>query len=168
MTSGVEPITYLWSWGDGTYDSIAYPHHTYDTAGYYTICLFIHDSAGCSDTLCHSYELQKPSSPNEIITVNVIPNIPSALQNINILKAWSVFPNPAHNTISINYTLSTASKVVISLYNVLGNRMHYETNAEQSGEQNKLIDISKLSNGIYVLQIQTGDQVVSRKIAVMN
>ena len=30
--SGITPIKYYWSWGDGTYDTIAYPSHTYSTA----------------------------------------------------------------------------------------------------------------------------------------
>ena len=44
--AGIPPLTYLWSWGDGTYDSTAFPSHTYSSAGYYIICLTITDSTG--------------------------------------------------------------------------------------------------------------------------
>ena len=37
--TGIGPVNYLWNWGDGSYDSIAYPGHTYANAGFYTICL---------------------------------------------------------------------------------------------------------------------------------
>src|SRR4029079_71137 len=39
MVSGAQPLNYVWSWGDGSYDSTAYPSHTYSVAGYYTLCL---------------------------------------------------------------------------------------------------------------------------------
>jgi hypothetical protein len=160
---------YLWSWGDGTYDTIPYPSHTYTDAGYYTICLYIEDSTGCTDSLCHSYELQKPSSENTIITVNVVPDIPVSVQNTNALQSWSVFPNPVQGTAFINYALAIPADVIIDLYDVLGNRVrHAVTSNEPAGEYNASMDLHKLSNGIYVLQIRAADQVVSQKIAVVN
>jgi len=48
---GTPPLSYLWNWGDGTHDTIAYPSHTYSAAGYYNICLTISDYTGCTNTL---------------------------------------------------------------------------------------------------------------------
>ena len=168
MSAGVPPLTYLWSWGDGTYDSIAYPTHTYANAGYYTICLYIQDSTGCTDSICNSYQLQKLSAENTIITVNVIQNIPSTVENTNVLQSWSVFPNPAQGSAFINYTLLLPAKVSIDLYDVLGNKVYrVEKGDELTGEYNAYIDTRKLSSGIYVLQIHAGNQVATQKIAVI-
>jgi PKD repeat protein len=54
-------LNYVWSFGDGTYDSAAFSNHTYP-AGVYTVCLTVADNAGiCSATVC------------DTITVNVTP-----------------------------------------------------------------------------------------------
>ncbi len=42
-----------WSFGDGTYSSEQFPVHTYQSGGYYEVCLTISDSSGsCQDTYC--------------------------------------------------------------------------------------------------------------------
>src|SRR5207244_7840426 len=75
MASGTSPLTYSWSWGDGSTDSVPFPSHTYDTAGFYAICLTISDASGCTDTFCNSYNLLKAS--NAMVEVNVIPSAPT-------------------------------------------------------------------------------------------
>lgn len=47
--------TYTWSFGDGTSSNLQYPTHTYATAGNYTVCLIVSDTAngGCSNTSCN-------------------------------------------------------------------------------------------------------------------
>src|SRR6185295_11018686 len=72
QASGSGPLDYLWSWGDGTYDSIAYPSHIYADSGFYTICLTIHDSTGCTDSICIDYNIQKISRENTIVKVDVV------------------------------------------------------------------------------------------------
>jgi PKD repeat protein len=41
----------LWSFGDGYYSDLENPWHSYDTAGYYEVCLQTYNDCG-SDTLC--------------------------------------------------------------------------------------------------------------------
>ncbi|HYV91399.1 MAG TPA: T9SS type A sorting domain-containing protein [Chitinophagales bacterium] len=169
---GVQPLTYYWSWGDGTYDSIAYPSHTYSAAGFYTICLTIHDTTGCTDSICIDYDVQKLSAENTIVKVDVvdsIPSIPTNIQNPNALLSWSVFPNPTSGNSFVNYSLSTPATVSIVLYDVLGNKLQQLVNGNQEqGEHNVTIDARKLANGVYVLQIRVGEQVAQEKIAVLH
>ncbi|MBS1683121.1 MAG: PKD domain-containing protein [Bacteroidetes bacterium] len=47
-------ISYTWMWGDQSYDTIATPSHTYDSAGYYNICVSVSDTLGCSASYCDS------------------------------------------------------------------------------------------------------------------
>ncbi|HYV93175.1 MAG TPA: T9SS type A sorting domain-containing protein [Chitinophagales bacterium] len=171
LALGNGSLTYLWSWGDGTYDSIAYPSHIYADSGFYTICLTIEDSTGCVDSMCIDYNIQKISRENTIVKVDVvdsIPSIPTAIENTNVLQSWSVFPNPASGNSFINYTLSTSATVSIALYDVLGNKLQQLVNGnKEQGEHNATIDARKLANGVYVLQIQAGEQVAEEKIVVM-
>src|SRR5262249_28239849 len=98
QSTGTPPLSYIWSWGDGTYDSIAYPSHTYATAGYYTICLSIEDSTGCFDSICIPYSIQKLSAENTIVKVDIVDSIsgaPTSVQHASLLQSVSIFPNPA-------------------------------------------------------------------------
>ena len=108
------------------------------------------------------------AAENTMLTVNVIPDIPADVQNVNVLKSWSVFPNPVAGTAFINYILTFPAKVSIDLYDVLGKQVYHSVNAdEQTGKYNAFIDTRKLSTGIYVLQIHADDQVASQKIAIV-
>jgi len=45
------PLTYLWSFGDGTYSSQAAPLHHYNEPGFYDVSVTIMTTSGCIDTL---------------------------------------------------------------------------------------------------------------------
>lgn len=168
--NGVPPINYLWNWGDGATDTSTYPSHTYDTAGFYTICLTITDSTGCSDSTCVGYELLKSEQMNIIITVDVVDSIPdvaTTIQNTNVLQSWSVFPNPASENVFVNYTLSILATVNIEVYDVLGNRLRQIVNDQEAGEYHSTIDVQKLPDGVYFLKIRAGDQRVSEKMVLL-
>src|SRR6185295_14485930 len=171
QASGSGPLDYLWSWGDGTYDSIAYPSHIYADSGFYTICLTIHDSTGCTDSICIDYNIQKISRENTIVKVDVvdsIPSIPTAIENTNVLQSWSVFPNPTSGNSFINYTLSTPANISIDLYDVLGNKLQQLVNSDQQeGEHNAALDTRKLASGVYLLQIRAGDQMAEQKVVFL-
>jgi len=47
-------LSYYWSFGDNTYDTIQNPHHSYNASGYYTVCLTISNNSGCQSTYCDS------------------------------------------------------------------------------------------------------------------
>ncbi len=47
-SSGLAPLTYLWSFGNGKTDTAKAPIYTFDTAGNYTIGLTVKNSKGCS------------------------------------------------------------------------------------------------------------------------
>jgi len=46
------PISYQWNFGDGNTSLLQNPVHTYSTAGLYTACLDITDTAGCTSDFC--------------------------------------------------------------------------------------------------------------------
>lgn len=45
-------LTYLWSFGDGTYSRATNPLHEYKTPGYYKVCLKVRSKNGCEDRYC--------------------------------------------------------------------------------------------------------------------
>lgn len=52
-TTGVQPLTYSWDFGDGNFSSQSSPNHTYSQMGIYTVIVSVTDALGCisNDTL---------------------------------------------------------------------------------------------------------------------
>ena len=75
-----------------------------------------------------------------------------------------IYPNPVTNQLlTINYTdPSLFTNAVIKIYNVLGKEVLKKTNASNQ------MDVSGLSDGIYLVQIIAGDVQVTKKIIITN
>lgn len=149
---GVSPLSYLWSWGDGSQDTIAFPSHTYNTAGNYNICLTITDSGGCSSTFCDSSYLQK--SQYSIISVEVIQGI-TGINSLELTDQLKIYPNPAKN----NLTIESLQKAVVEILNIQGQKiLHQELQPRKID-----IDISGLEKGVYILRLLSNDKTVVTK-----
>jgi N-acetylneuraminic acid mutarotase len=157
LATGTAPLTYFWSWGDGTGDTTAYPSHTYDIAGNYTICLSVTDEEECSDTYCNDYAF-KTASP--IAYIQVIDPLTSIQDNT--LNPFSIYPNPAANTVNVELNASvTSGESIYQLQDITGKVL---LSGLASGDTKFNLDISALSKGIYLLSLIDGEQQVNRKI----
>jgi len=146
--SGIQPLHYNWSWGDGTHDTIAYPSHTYNTTGYYNICLTIIDSVGCTNTYCDSSYLQK--SPNAIISVTVVPQGSVGIVKNEISDKIKIYPNPAIDKLIIDLPqLKNLQNTTISIYDMQGKLLLQQAITKQQTEFN----IAQFARGIYVVKV---------------
>ena len=155
--SGVPPYQYLWSWGDGNTDTIAYPSHTYLDSGFYTICLSVTDSTGCQGTFCDSsYHIMR--NTNQMVYVNVIPSILTSTHTTDVHNVISVYPNPATNTLTI-YQSTPAPNQQLIITNILGEEIYHQpiTNTQST------IDISGWSKGVYIYQLTDSNETVRGK-----
>jgi len=148
LASGVAPMHYLWSWGDGTNDTIAFPSHTYATAGYYNICLTITDSVGCTSNYCDSSYIQK--SGNTVINVDVISQSGVGIHENYQNNVIQIRPNPALDNITIE-TASVHRGDIISIYNIQGQIMLQQPLKQF---QTKL-NISGFPRGSYILKVES-------------
>ncbi len=78
-----------------------------------------------------------------------------------VLNNWSLFPNPAQNSLHIQCDLSSEFYSV-SIQNIQGQVLLKER-VSQSGYQ---LDISGLSPGVYLVKLQSGTQWQTQKIVV--
>ena len=155
--SGIPPLQYNWSWGDGTFSTTAYPTHTYSTSGNYKICLTIIDSVGCTTTYCDSSYLQK--DPNAIISVQVIPQGTLGISNLSTDKI-NIYPNPAKENLIIELIESNISqKTIISIYNIQGQLCRQIISNQPKNE----IDIKDLSTGLYVIKLNNEKETFQGK-----
>ena len=79
--------------------------------------------------------------------------------------AFNVYPNPTPGAATVAYRVPAGSQPVsLAVYNSLGQRVSSVANAVQSGSQQ--VPLGRLAAGAYLVKLQIGDQVTSRKVIV--
>ncbi len=160
QSSGIAPLTYMWNWGDNTYDSTAYPSHTYAAAGYYTICLSITDSSGCSSTYCDSMYLNRLT--NSMVTVNIIPPGSTGIQENEIVNTFTLFPNPAKDYAVVGNISSKEKLISATIINSTGNVV------AEKVMKNNTFDVSNIPQGVYFAKfLHPGGGYSSAKLVII-
>ncbi|GAC1369634.1 MAG: hypothetical protein NVS3B25_04120 [Hymenobacter sp.] len=78
---------------------------------------------------------------------------------------FQVYPNPASAASTIAYTVPIGHQAVsLAVYNALGQRVRTLPSTEQSGAQQ--FPLGGLPAGAYLVKLQVGDQLTSRKVVV--
>ena len=86
----------------------------------------------------------------------------TGIENINNNKGIVIFPNPAQNEITIQKPITTTNSL-ISIKNIQGQELIKE-NINQN--TTTTIDISKLENGVYFLNLQNEKENYVKKIVI--
>ena len=92
---------------------------------------------------------------NSNVTVNCNNSVDLNEHNIDNLY---VYPNPSKGNIFINYSKEIISA---SIYNIVGKKI-----ASDIQTDNKLLDISHLSNGIYLITINTTEGIITKHVII--
>ncbi len=101
---------------------------------------------------------------NEDENVTLIINysaVPVGVEFIKINEISKIYPNPANNSINLNYNLKENSSANIVIFNILGNEIKkfYLDNFK-----NKIsIDVSDLKNGVYFYSITIDNKIKETK-----
>lgn len=86
-----------------------------------------------------------------------------AVSDVSLAKAISVYPNPAKNEIFIKSNSATTGKTLVSIFDASGKLVF--TEKIDLNTQNS-VDISKLSNGVYILKGEGIGTSFSQKVIV--
>lgn len=84
--------------------------------------------------------------------------------NKNNFEVFAIFPNPSNGIVSIN--LSSNTDVKISLNDISGRLIYNETFKNSDVKFNKEINFDKLSNGIYLINVESDGKVASKKLII--
>jgi aminopeptidase N len=76
----------------------------------------------------------------------------------------SVYPNPAADELSVMLQLKTKTEITIGIYDVSGRKVLTKNLAADGGKSTPVIDLSRISAGVYELRISGKDFSTSRKI----
>lgn len=136
---------YFWDFGDGTYSSEANPIHTYTTPGTYEVVL--RGSNHCLDELY-----------SQTLEVSTIDNIDA----VNNIREFEIYTNSLGNY-TLKYAADKAEKVSLRISDIQGRIISMQDfGTVRTVKQD--IDLSHLSQGIYIAQLVVGNQVQAKRL----
>ncbi|MFK7948845.1 MAG: S8 family serine peptidase [Saprospiraceae bacterium] len=141
--------SWFWDFGDGNTSTAQNPTHIYTQPETYDVYLQTTDNTGCSDAI---------SLPIEVVNFPVSTNGIKPLQNIA-----KVYPNPTNDILNIELRLDKTTAVNFRLVNAVGQTTRTSSN-QVSNNQVTQLNLSDLPSGIYFLQIQIDEQIISKKV----
>jgi len=129
-----------------------------------------------------SYDWYKPNTHSPILTIQSMVEIGGPtnesfvawavgpVSSVNDVETGigevSLFPNPASGSFSLAFNLSSQEEVRATLSDLLGREVAVIGEGRLSGKNNMIFDTQGLAPGVYVVKIQAGEQLVSRKLVV--
>lgn len=159
--SSFDFVQYYWNFGDNYTSQDKYPVHSYKKAGNYTITLTGTTQEGCTIT-----EIKK-----DYIHIHNDTRLES-LRLSNKIVFGKIYPNPCHARSIYSFYIPEPSTVNAVLYNIQGQKIATLLHEERvSGihkfELQELIDVEKLSSGVYFIKTQIRDTENLQKITII-
>jgi hypothetical protein len=100
--------------------------------------------------------------------INYNPNASGIATSPIAIGAVSLFPNPANENATVNFTLTENSTVSLKVYDMTGNEVMIVSDKAQmaTGDYSMQVETAGLSTGIYFMTLSTGDGSVTRRLTV--
>ena len=139
-TGGTAPYTYLWSDGQTSETAIDLVTGTYSVT--------VTEANGCTAETSVDVEV-----------------IMDAVDNIESLDAFSLMPNPTSGLFQIDLTLNSSAVVSAQVLDVVGKEIvSYAPTTVNSMTYS--IDLKDQAEGVYIVRINIGDQLLTRQVVV--
>jgi hypothetical protein len=80
----------------------------------------------------------------------------------------SVYPNPANDFVNISFMLNNPEVTSAEIFDLFGKKVTAVTGHEYAAGQNLIrISTEGIANGMYLVKLQVGNRVITRKISVI-
>ena len=147
----------VWYWGDGSQPQHEYgtplASHVFPGVGQYVVQLYAYNHCG----LTYSVDTV------HVLTVGLN-------DNIETVASWNVFPNPAKDKVTIDYTLVNATDVHLEITDAVGRVVKEMTNASQDpGKYMVSLDLNteNIKSGIYFVKLGTIGKTLNQRFIVL-
>ena len=162
---------FLWSFGDGTSSTEAFPTHTYAGSGPYTLCLTISDSEGCTSTACDTISVDDDGIYNGLIgsggnrstlTVNVVNPLAMNIAE-STLSTISLWPNPAREQLNIALDSRLDGAVNMEVIDLNGRVVMTQQERSVAGNNRFVLSTEGIPAGLYALRISNGSNTITQR-----
>ncbi len=138
----------IWDFGDGSSSPDANPSHLYSTNGTYTVCLNMMQMAdSCSAMKCKD------------IVVDQATGIHSEEMSFT-----QVYPNPFEGTLFADINSKINSEIELNIFDLSGRKLWTGKDFVHKGNNLLEIKTSNIPEGICLLEIQSNNQSIVRKL----
>ncbi|MGV3640460.1 MAG: T9SS type A sorting domain-containing protein, partial [Adhaeribacter sp.] len=118
--------------------------------GTHTLTYTYSDAAGCT------------ASASQPVVVEIC----TGLAEEEILKTMSLFPNPAQGTLQLAFRLPAPGPLTVKLLSMSGQVVALREMRRHTGLYEQQFNVRDLARGVYVLQLITGQAVVSKRVVL--
>lgn len=155
---------YFWDFGDGTTDTGRTSSHSYANFGAYPICLTVSDaSLGCLSTFCDTLGLDSNGNVTNKSGGFVLRILDGSFIGLteeeNRLEKITLFPNPTSREIQLKLPSHLSEAIEYQIIGASGKMMRNG----MFSENQKAIQLSDLSNGVYFLRLIYKNESVVKK-----
>lgn len=77
-----------------------------------------------------------------------------------------LFPNPSNGTVTINYTANVNTDMNISIVNMIGETVYTTNGGNTKGSFIKNLDLSHLPKGVYMVNVNSGFGITTKKLVI--
>jgi hypothetical protein len=100
--------------------------------------------------------------------INYNPSASGIEANSVLASSLNLFPNPANEKATVNFTLTESSAVTLNIYDMTGQLVEVVTNNEQllAGDYSLNVETSSLPSGVYFMTLTSGELSVTRRLTV--
>ncbi len=143
------------------------------------ITLTLTDAYGCSTT-CSAILDCEDLAPNPLVVnsgdqgaqiesnqISTVPSTGGSLDQESNLKQFNLWPNPAKDAITIRFESLLEQDIQVSLVNFMGQTMLRDDIIAAKGITNHQMDVSKIPEGGYMIQLRSGNDLYTKVIMVI-
>ncbi|HET6226265.1 MAG TPA: PKD domain-containing protein [Bacteroidia bacterium] len=160
-TPGTTIKKWYWSFGDGTVDSVQNPTHVYKKDGIYKACLVVvavnAKGKECKDMECGRVGVGRFRRDEAELADG------ASSASISSLK---LYPNPANESVNINFNVETAGQVNITVTDIQGRVLAVVQDANMVvGAHNVQWNVN-VNSGLYLVTIRTAAGVEQQQLLI--
>lgn len=96
--------------------------------------------------------------------IEISDDAPVSTTEVNLEQAITLYPNPAQDKLFVQIDKVLKGAVNLSVFNMQGQQMSHQKYA--SATTTKVLDTSKLTNGIYFVQLRTEEGTMTKKVSI--
>lgn len=106
------------------------------------------------------------SSTNEIMFLKLNPagTLSVSVDELGITSSIDIYPNPSKGIVTVNLGDNAQEYTILKLYNTLGQEVFSKTLDQQGRTNTSTIDLKEQKPGLYFLNVQSTDRIITKKI----